>query len=246
MEKGNNIVIAVIIFFLLLFAFAKWGPNIPVSILSQQRGEPLVVTGEGKVTVVPDIAKVNLGIQESGPSLKTVQNSVNTKSKVLTDELRKMGIADKDIKTTSYGVFPQYDYSGGTPRITGYQVSTNYEVTIRNFDIVNDVLVAGTQNGANIVGGINFEVNDDTKKQKLQEAREKAVNEAKEKAQGLARAAGISLGKIINVSENQAVPFPRPLAVPVPGVEMKTVPEPSVQPGETEISVSVSLSYQVR
>lgn len=246
MERGNNIVIAVITFFLLLFAFAKWGPNLPISVLSQQKGEPLVVSGEGKVSVVPDIAKVNFGIQELGPSLKTLQSSVNAKSKTLTDQFKKLGIGDKDIKTTSYNVFPQYDYNAGTPRITGYQVSVNYEVTIRNFDVVNDILVAGTQNGANIVGGINFEINDDTKKQKLQEAREKAVSQAKEKAEGLAKAAGISLGKIINVSENQAVPLPRQLAVPVSGGGETKVIEPSVQPGETELSVSVSLSYEVR
>lgn len=238
--------ILVVSFFALVFLYSRIGPNFPISILSQQKGEPLVVSGEGKVSVVPDIAKVNFGIQESGPRLSAVQNSVNIKSKTLTDQFKKLGIGDKDIKTTSYNVFPQYDYNAGTPRITGYQVSVNYEVTIRNFDIVNDILVAGTQNGANIVGGINFEINDDTKKQKLQEAREKAVSEAKEKAEGLAKAAGISLGKIINVSENQAIPLPRPLAVPISGGGETKVTEPSVQPGETEISVSVSLSYEIR
>lgn len=244
-----NSVGAVIIFFILLFLFAKWGPAIPFSTTTQSRGEPLVVSGEGKVSVTPDIAKVSAGIEESGTSLKTIQNSVNTKSKNLVDALKRSGIDEKDIKTTSYNVFPQYDYSVSSTRITGYRVSTNYEVTVRDFDKVNDILVVITQNGANIVGGISFEVNDDTKQKKLQEAREEAVAEAKKKAQGLARASGITLGKIINVSENQGVDFPRPLALdkslPVSGGG-ESIPAPEITPGETEITVSVSLSYEIR
>jgi len=73
----------------------------------------------------------------------------------------------------------------------GYQVSITYEITIKDFDKVNEVLATITNAGANTVGGISFEINDKTKKEKLQEAREMAVTEAKEKAYGLASAAEV-------------------------------------------------------
>src|SRR6266576_609121 len=94
----------VIIFsvFLGIFLFAKFAPSLPISVLSQQKGEPLVVSGEGRVTVTPDIAKINVGIQETGQSLKQVQDSVNKKSKSLVNALKKLGIGDSDIKTVSY------------------------------------------------------------------------------------------------------------------------------------------------
>lgn len=206
-----------------------------------------MVAGTGKVFVTPDIAKVSVGVEESGPTLKQVQESVNRKSKTLTDSLKKLGIEEKDIKTTSYNLYPQSDYSEGKPRITGYQASITYEVTIRDFEKVNEVLVAVTQAGANMIGGVSFEVNDKTKKEKLQEAREMAVAEAKEKAQSLAKAAGVTLGKVINVTENQGVDFPRPLmldkAVGAPDTE---IAKPEITPGQTEISVNVSLSFEVR
>lgn len=247
--RGGKI-IAVIVFFILLFIFAKWGPAINLSTITQTKGEPFVVTGEGKVAVTPDIAKVTLGIQDSGASLKTVQNAVNTKSKALTDAIKKLGIDSSDIKTTSYNVYPQYDYTTPTQRITGYQVSTDYEVTIKNFDKVNDVIAAGTAAGANVVGSISFDLNDATKTEKMNEARVEAVKDAKTKAEGLAKAAGISLGKIINVSENQNNSI-RPLTFAdkstavgmgggIPSVQ------PSIQPGQTEIDITVSLSYEVR
>jgi uncharacterized protein YggE len=241
-------VISVIVFFVLLFVFAKWGPAINFSTITQTKGDPFVVSGEGKVFVTPDIAKVTLGIQDSGASLKTVQNAVNTKSKSLTDALKKLGIGESDIKTTSYNVYPQYDYTTPTQKITGYQVSTDYEVTVKDFDKVNDVVVAGTQAGANMVGNVSFDLNEETKTEKMNEARALAVKDAKGRAEGLAKAAGISLGKIINVSENQNNNIVRPMALPVSGGggPDKSVTQPDIQPGQTELDVTISLSYEVR
>ncbi|HTK03663.1 MAG TPA: SIMPL domain-containing protein [Alphaproteobacteria bacterium] len=232
-------------FFILLFIFAKWGPAINFNTTMHAVNEPFVVSGEGKVSVTPDIAKITVGIQQSGNSLKLVQNDVNAKSKNLTDAIKKLGIAESDIKTTSYNVYPQYDYTNPNSKITGYQVSTDYEITIKDFDKVNDVIVAATTSGANIVGNVNFEVNDKTHEQKLQEAREIAVKEAKEKAEGLAKSAGITLGKIINISENQNGQI-RPVMLDKMSAEGSAPTAPNIQPGTTDINVVVSLSYEVR
>lgn len=238
---------SIIIFFILLFAYSKWGPAIPLNLSTQQRGEPLVVTGEGKVTIVPDVAKITLGIEQSGQTLKQVQSEVNQKSQNLTKELKKLGIDGKDIKTVHYNVYPEHDWESPAKKITGYRVSTSYQVTIEEFDKINEVLSITSSLGVNNIGNINFEVNDGTKKDKIQEARELAVEEAKEKANGLAKASGITLGKIINVTENQDQNSPRPLydskEVSIGSIEPI---QPDIQPGKTEIVVSVSLSYEVR
>ena len=245
-EKIITFAGSVVIFFLLLFVFFKFGPKIPLSIVSQPKGEPLIVTGQGKVSVVPDIAIVSLGVEENGSTLREVQNQVNTKSKNLVDALKKLGIGESDIKTTSYNVHPNYDYDSSPARITGYRVSTNYQIKVKDFDKINDVLVKATEAGVNNIGGINFEVNEETKKEKLQEAREEAVKEAKEKAQGLAKAAGISLGKIINISESQGYEPPRPMYDLKTAASPQETVKPDIQPGETEISITVSLSYEIR
>lgn len=238
---------AVVLFFIFLFVFAKWGPAINFNTSSQLKGNPLVVSGQGKVTVTPDIAKVSFGITENGSSLKKVQDSVNTKSKSLTDAIKKLGILEKDIKTISYNVYPQYDWTSTNNKITGYQVSTSYEVTIKDFDLVNDALVIATSEGANIAGNVSFEINDSTKTEKMNEARVIAVKNAKDKAEGLAKAAGITLGKVVNVSESQENNS-RMYAVPMAGggLETKDVANPDIQPGTTDLDVTVSLSYEVR
>lgn len=232
-------------FFLLLAIFSRLGVKLPISVISQDRGQPLIVEGQGKVTVVPDVAKVFLGIEESGRSLAAVQKSVNQKSKSLLDSLKKLGIGEKDIQTTSYNVFPDYDYESRPQRIIGYRVNITYEVVVKDFDKINDVVVRATETGANVVGNIFFDVNEETKKKKLDEAREEAVKEAKDKAQSLARAAGVSLGKILNISEFPGFEPPTPFALKE-GMGGGEPVRPEITPGETELTLTVSLSFEIR
>lgn len=239
---------AVITFFILLFVFAKWGPSIPFSVLSQTRGEPMIVVGEGKSTAIPDIAKVSAGIEEQGQTLKQVQDSANKKSQSLVDALEKLGIENKDIKTTSYNIYPQNDYQSNPPKITGYQVSTSYEVTVRKIDNINNVLTTVTNAGANLVGGVSFDLSDEVKNKAMDAARKDAVKTAKENAESLARASGVTLGKIINVTESRNG-NPRPIFMTDKAIGLgggTPIAQPDIQPGTTEIDVTISLSYEVR
>jgi uncharacterized protein YggE len=240
-------ILGIILFFVLLFLYSKFGPSLPISILTQTKGEPMMVSETGKVTVVPDIAKINLGIDSQGQNLKQVQDSVNKKSKILTDALKKLGIDEKDIKTTNYSVNPEYDYLDSPYKINGYRVSTSYEVKITDFEKVNDVLTIATESGANIIENISFEVNDKTKEEMTQKARVEAVKLAKNKAEGLAKASGITLGKIINVTESFVYDYPRPIMYAKEVSLDASQPETAnIQAGETEISVTISLSYEIR
>lgn len=237
----------VIVFFILLFAFAKWGPAIPFSVLTQSKGEPMIVTGEGRATAVPDVAKISVGIEYSGNSLVNTQDLVNKKSQALVAELKNLGIEDKDIKTISYNIYPNQDYQKNPPVITGYQISINYEITIRKMEIINEVLTRVTNAGANIVGGINFDLSDEAKEKALTTARAKAIQKAKQNAESLAKSAGITLGRVINVNEYSGI-APKPLLtneqLPVTGGGSPS--NPNIQPGETEINLTVTLSYEVR
>lgn len=240
--------ITVSLFFILLFIFAKWGPAINFSTTTQTKGEPFIVSGQGKVYAVPDIAKFTVGVTDSGSYLKTVETSVNTKSKALTDSVKKLGVKEEDIKTTSYNLYPQYDYNSPSRSITGYNISTTYQITVRDLDKVNDIITAATGSGANMEGNISFDINEQTKNDKLNEARRLAVEDAKKKAQGLAGSAGITLGKIINISESQNLNEIRPLydLAAGKGSGPSAAPVANIQPGQTEINTTVSLSYEIR
>ena len=245
---GNKIlllpVIGATVFFLLLFSFTKLFGPIPFSVnsVTTTKFTTFDVTGEGKVTVKPDVASVTVGIQATGSTVKTVQEQINSVINKVSDAVKKLGVDAKDIQTTNYSINPTYDYSGGNQKITGYSASTNLLIKVKQIDKINQVIDAATQNGANQVSGISFDVLDKTKIEN--EARAKAVVEAKEKAQNAAKIAGFKLGKIINYSENMdgyPVPMMRSLDAKG-GTEAPT----QVETGSKNISITVTLSYELQ
>lgn len=241
-------VIAITTFFLALFLYTKFVGSIPFSatFTTTTKTDLFQVTGEGKVTAVPDIAQVNLGITVSRSTVKAAQEEANRVINKITDGLKKLGVAEKDIKTTNYSLHPDYDWTEGKQRVTGYQVTINLEVKIRKFEKINEVIDLTTAEGANLIGGLSFTVDEEKLKDLQVKARQEAVKVAKEKAESLAKAAGIKLGRIVNVQENIVSPWePRPfmaLEKAAGAPEEKT----QVQPGESEIRVSATLSYEIR
>ena len=226
-----------------VFVFTKWGPGIPITSVVTQKQDLFTVTGEGKVTVVPDTAVIDLGITVNRPTVKAAQNEANSVINAITQAIKDLEIAAKDIKTSNYSVYPQYNYDEGPNRITSYQVNASLTITIRDFDKVNQVIDSATSKGANTVSGIQLTVDEDKTKQLLQQARELAIKEAKAKAESLARAAGITLSKIVNIQEGYSNPRP------IYAKEMMAVGgggDTQIQPGSTDISTSVTLFYETR
>ncbi len=230
--------------------------------------------GEGKVFAKPDIAAISFSIVTEATTSKAAQDSNSQKSNKVVAFLKSQGIDDKDIKTTGYNVYPQYSYprpmplgvevqsapsapsgAGGTtapqyydpnPKISGYQVNQTFEVKVRDLEKVSAILDGLVTQGANQVNNLGFQV-DDIEKVK-DEARAMAIKNAKEKASKLQRQIGIRLGKIVNYSEGNNYPGPYYMeAKAMDGRGGAAVPPtPSVPAGENEITVNVSITYQIR
>ena len=231
-------------FFVLLFLFTKLFGPIPFSVnsVTTTKSDTFNVTGEGKVTVKPDTASVTAGIQAQSSTVKGAQDQINLVINKISQSLKQAGIDEKDIQTTNYSIHPSYDYSGSAQRITGYSASTNLLIKVRNIEKINEVIDIATNNGANQVGGVSFDVDDRTKWEN--EARTKAVDEAKRKAEEASKIAGFRLGKIINYSENFGGgirPIPMMRALDASSKEVST----QLESGSTDITVVVTLSYQI-
>lgn len=202
-------------------------------------------SGEGKVTSKPDVAVVSLSIVTEAPTSKAAQDENSRKSNSLMEFLKKQGIDEKDIKTESYNIYPQYNYpQQRQPQIAGYQVSQSIQVKVRDLDNVDKILDGVVAAGVNQVNNLQLTI-DEPEKLK-DEARAKAIADAKEKASSLEKQLGIGLGRIINFSEN-AGGYPPPVYF-----EAKAAGAgvggggPSVPTGENEISVSVTITYQIK
>jgi uncharacterized protein len=227
--------------------FAKIGGGVPISVThtTTEKKSTFDVLGEGEVVVVPDEAKISFGVEETALTVEVAQERTDMKMKALQDNLDKLGIDKEDVQTTSYNVYPDYDYSEGRSKVVGYKVSSRVEVRFKDFDKVNEAIGKAGELGLNQVGQLSFGLSQEAEDKALSEAREKAVSSAKSKAKELAKLTGINLGKVVNVSEQvQGNYRPRPMMAmteKVGGDEQEF--KPSIEPGSEKVVVTVTLSY---
>lgn len=221
-------------------AYFKWMGALPVAVTQTQKASTFDVSGEGKVVVVPDQAVINLGVQEEGSNLKQVQELVNAKMNKLGKELKSLGISEKDIKTTAYNYYPDYQNRNR------YTAHASVQVTVRDLEQVSPALdLVGTL-GLDSVSGPSFGLSDELMNKTVKEAREIAIGKAKEKAEELAGLAGMKLSRIVNVAEagNNPQPYMVRDAMPVAGGGAAEKTVTPVEAGSSEVVVNVTLSYE--
>src|SRR6476469_441118 len=125
---------------------AHAGPAAAAPTASDPATHTISVNGTGKVTVVPDVARVNLGVTMNQPTVKAARASAAQSMRDIIAAIKALGVADADIQTTGLSLYPQYA-NGSTTRIAGYTISEQVQVTIRDLEGRNrcqrDLLRAG-------------------------------------------------------------------------------------------------------
>lgn len=206
--------------------------------------DTISIFGQGKVTGIPDIATIEVGLLTEKPDVKSAQKENTDKMNRLIANLKNLGVEDKDIQTSYYNIYPQYDWPNGKQVLRGYQVNQGVSIKIRNLSKIGDILTAAGEGGANQVSGLSFNIDDPEALR--QEARVKALENAKEKADALARVAGVRLGKIVSFSEYSETP-PVPYKAFAEGFGGGgEVPAPSIEKGSLDIVVNVTVSYEIK
>ncbi|MAF80259.1 hypothetical protein CL629_04260 [bacterium] len=219
------------------------------------------VSAEGDTVAVPDVAEFSFSvITEGGEDLGALQGENIEKTNQAITFLKKNGVDEKDIKTSQYSITPRRKYyncsreviAGGTvdecppSEIVGYTITQSVSVKIRDFSKTGSIVAGVVENGANTTGGLSFTIDDPTSVQN--EARKEAIEKAQDKAKAIARAAGFSLGRLISINEGGYYPAPRAYAMQVEafgkgGAEDAVA---AIEPGSEEITVSVTLTYEIK
>ncbi len=197
--------------------------------------------GEAKLQAKPDMAHVTLGVQTGRqPRADQAMDQLSKSMDVLVQELRRLGIADKDIQTQDLMLSPAYDYVNGTQVSKGFEASENVVATIRDIGKVGNIIAGATRVGANQVSGIQLLLSDPT--QLHRQARTEAILHAKADAQQLAAELGGRLGNIVEYHEESSSPSEPPMLLGKGMGGGGAVPVPT---GAQEVTVGVSLSYEI-
>jgi uncharacterized protein YggE len=221
------------------------GGNLKINLNSQQEG--IWVSGQGKVTAVPDIVNLQLGIEAQEASVALAQSQAAEAMDRVMESLSNNGVDKKDIQTQYFNIskVTRWDDKNQKEVVIGYRVTNSVNVKVRDIEKTGMTIDAVTVAGGDLtrVNSIYFSIDDPTEYQK--EARDKAVTDARSKAEQLASQAGVNLGKATYISENLYYPtMPRYSGLKMDEGAPGMTPTP-ISPGETEITLSVQITYAI-
>jgi hypothetical protein len=202
----------------------------------------IVVSGTGRVAVVPDVAELRLGVAVSRPTVDAARTEAAATMAAILGAVDAAGVPRRDVRTALLSVQPRYDYRDGkAPTLTGYELANAVEVTVRDLARLGDVVDGALAAGATSMDSLSFRVDDPAPAER--EARILAMAAARARADILAEAAGLTIEGVSGIVEGVAVPPPGPRMKAERMMMAADVATP-VEAGSQEVSVSVTVSYR--
>jgi len=217
------------------------------------------VSGEGEVLAVPDVGQFSFSVNATADDAATAQEESGTKINTILAYLTDQGIADKDIKTQNYNLYPQYRYEEricvagnsycppGERVADGFEVSQTVSVKIRQTDTSGAVIAGVGERGATNISGLNFTI-DDTDALKA-EARALAIQDAQTKAGVLAEQLGVQIVRMSYYSEDGGnyQPYYKERTMNYAMEDEASSFEGADMPvGEDSTTVQVNITYEVK
>ena len=172
----------------------------PAAASSSDIARSISVSGTGQVSLVPNIATVNIGVRTEADNVTDALNENTAQANTISETLQSLGVLEEDIQTSNFNVYPMDRYNNMTGEIEGsyFLVENTVNITVRDLSTLGEVLSAVVEAGANTIYGISFDVDD--REAAAKEAQELAIQDAYAEAEVIAEAAGVELGELMNIS----------------------------------------------
>jgi len=213
------------------------------------------VSGKGEIYAKPDLALITFSVKNEAKEVSEAMRKNTEKMNAVISFIKEQGVEEKDLKTTSFNIYPRYEYRKderegyfypqGKRVLVGYEVIQSLQVKIRDLTKIGAILEGATSKGANLVGNLQFTI--DKQEELKAKAREEAIKRAKDKAKEIASQLGVRLLRITSFRETTSVPrYYRGLKEVVGMGGGEEVIQPQIEAGENKIEVNVSITYEIR
>ena len=202
------------------------------------------VTGRGEATAAPDLAILSLGVEAFENTVQQASSEAATAIDQVISALRANGIAEKDIQTRFFNIFPRYNREGRD--IVGYQVTNQLTVKVRNLDSIGAIIDEAAEAGGDSTRfqSINFTI-EDTKALQDQ-ARTDAVADLMDKANQFATLTGSQLGQLLYITESGGFVSSPVFDQRVSFENAAAAPQTSIMTGELDVVVTVQAVFAIQ
>ncbi|MEK7478375.1 MAG: SIMPL domain-containing protein [Patescibacteria group bacterium] len=206
------------------------------------------VSAEGKTVVTPDIAKINFSVvTEGSDTVKISEENIDKMNKAI-DFVKTEGIESKDIQTAGYNLSPKYEYDENKKKsfISGYALTQTVYIKIRNFSKISNILGMLPGFGINDISSLSFDIENQDESLKI--ARDQAFEKAFIKAKEMAKKNRVRIKRVITFSDyqNNYPIYAKSVSYGIGGGAVaESASVPSIEPGSQEVTVNVSITYEI-
>jgi uncharacterized protein YggE len=200
--------------------------------------QPTVMTvGEAVVRRAADRAFITVTTETRARDPRDAQSQNAKAMSAVQEKLREANVPRDAVRTTGYGVEPEYDYTNGRRVLRDFRAFNTIEVRVDDVSRVGELIDVATTAGATSVGDVRFDLKD--REAAERQALTEAVADARSRAEAAAAGARMSLGGILRIVEERTnVPSPMPMMTRAVAESAQT----PIVPGEIEIRARVTLT----
>ena len=212
------------------------------------------VSGEGRMTMEPDLAVVSLGVESIQATVAEASAESATAMDAIMTAMDENGVADNDIRTHDFSVSPRYEWvevnengrRSSKQELVGYRVSNSVTAKLRDLDsvgeVIDDVITAGGD--ATRFNDLSFTVEDTS--EIMDDLRAAAVTDAMDKAQLMADTAGVGLGALAYITDSiGGVSVAAPEFRAAAAFALDAAPTTPISGGELEVSLTVRAAFAI-
>jgi uncharacterized protein YggE len=214
------------------------------TITSTEELGAIVTTGSAEISVAPNVATVIVGVTALEKTAAEAQARVAADMAGVQQELKKLGIPDRNIQTRNFNVGAEYEYIDGKRNLVGYRASHDLYIKLTDLAAMGKTLDAVVISGATEIRNIQFGLSDDN--ELLQQALTAAVRDARAKAEALATGAGVKIVRVVRITDRSSggpvIPIERSASFMVMAKDANT----NIAVGEITVSAYVEVEFEFK
>lgn len=197
----------------------------------------LTTQGTGKVTVVPDVAKIHINVTGEHENASEALALADVKAGALISALIGMGVEEGDIATQSLNLHTNHDWQEG--RIVRTYFVANHQISVKIFDL--DQLGSALNHITSLAGKNSFSLSLDVSNREDAHrlALSRAVADARMKAEIMAGAESLTVADVVSMESHESQP------VTYHEERFMDVAAVNVAPGEQTISATVKVTFNL-
>lgn len=225
----------------------------PAALPAQERPDnppprTITVSAQGTIEREPEQGVVTLAVESEATDARAAADANAQRMTQLMAALRRAGVPDRNIRTVSYELRPEYrrqiEQRNEPPQIAGYRAINMVQVTVDTVSGMGRIIDTAIDSGANRVANISFRLRDQHAAHI--EAAALAMRNARREAEAIADAAGERLGPALNISTGgYYAPPPPPMPMYARAeMDMQAAQTP-VETGTLTVIATVTVVYQL-